>query len=128
MIEATTDPDGERSQGRLPFERVASLCEAFTQDWELGRPDIPSYLDRVTPARRTCCSGTCCCANSGACTIKASVLELTIISNASRSSLVSSAMCSSRRPRRLSLPTTSVWPSSRWIRSRYQPVGSETIG
>ena len=48
MIEATANPDGERSQSRLPFEQVASLCETFTQDWKLGRPDIPSYLDRVT--------------------------------------------------------------------------------
>ncbi len=49
MIEAIENPCGDRSHGGLPFEQVGSLCETFTQEWDSGqRPDIPSYLDRVT--------------------------------------------------------------------------------
>ncbi len=48
MVEQTTDLNPGRSQGSLPFVQIASLCENFSNEWELGRrPSIPSYLVRV---------------------------------------------------------------------------------
>ena len=53
MIEGRTVLERTSSRAGLPFEQVTSICESFTQDWDLARrPDIPTYLDRVGASTR----------------------------------------------------------------------------